>query len=157
MVRVADLLRRKGINAHFLMLGSHGALMDHFVQLSASRDDLSVLTDVADVTDLLSSADVFFFPTLDEGFGIVATEAAACGLPVVVTDLPAVRESIPPANRSLMFPPDDDIAAAERLQTLICDPTRRFAASASARTWAEDHSPGRSIDTLLSIYQSSRQ
>ena len=37
--------------------------------------------------DLLKSADVFVFPSKSENFGIVAGEALACGVPVVMTDV----------------------------------------------------------------------
>jgi len=40
-----------------------------------------------DVPDLLKAADVFLFPSLYEGFGIVAEEAQASGLPVVASDV----------------------------------------------------------------------
>lgn len=156
MVRVADLLRDRGTNAHFVMVGSHGDLLDHFVQLSAARDDLSVLRNVADVSELLSSSDVFFFPTRDEGFGIVAAEAAAAGLPIVATDLPALREAIPVAHQRFMFPADDDASAVDRIHGLLHDSERRLSAADAARTWAAGLSPQRSIDALLSIYQSSQ-
>jgi glycosyltransferase involved in cell wall biosynthesis len=38
-----------------------------------------------DVVDLLNTATVFAMPSLDEGFGLGAVEAAACGLPVIAT------------------------------------------------------------------------
>lgn len=44
------------------------------------------------VPDLLVAADLLVFPSLWEGFGLVPVEAALCGLPAVVADIPAVRE-----------------------------------------------------------------
>lgn len=41
-----------------------------------------------------SSADVFCSPTLKEAFGIVIIEAMSSGVPVVVTDLPVIREVV---------------------------------------------------------------
>jgi len=41
---------------------------------------------------LMASADVFAFPSTKEGFGLAAMEALAAGVPVVVRDLPVLRE-----------------------------------------------------------------
>jgi glycosyltransferase involved in cell wall biosynthesis len=38
---------------------------------------------------LLKSADIFVFPSYEEGWGVVVSEALSCGLPAVVYDLPA--------------------------------------------------------------------
>jgi len=40
---------------------------------------------------LLKSADVFVFPSYEEGWGVVISEALSCGLPAVVYDLPAYK------------------------------------------------------------------
>ncbi len=42
--------------------------------------------------EVLSSFDIFVFPSLAEGFGIVLIEAMALGLPCVVSDLPVLKE-----------------------------------------------------------------
>ena len=40
----------------------------------------------------MAAADVFAFPSTKEGFGLAAMEALAAGVPVVVRDLPVLRE-----------------------------------------------------------------
>ncbi|MDT7656807.1 MAG: hypothetical protein QOF38_1522 [Pseudonocardiales bacterium] len=41
---------------------------------------------------LMAGADVFAFPSTKEGFGLAAMEALAAGVPVVLRDLPVLRE-----------------------------------------------------------------
>lgn len=48
--------------------------------------------DEALLPDLYGAADCFVFPSLLEGFGLPVLESFACGVPVVASDLPALRE-----------------------------------------------------------------
>jgi glycosyltransferase involved in cell wall biosynthesis len=51
-------------------------------------------TDVQELVEIYSSADVFFNPTLEETFGLVNIEAIACGAPVVSFDSGGTPETI---------------------------------------------------------------
>lgn len=44
---------------------------------------------------LIKASKVFVFPSYEEGFGIAALKAMACGVPVVAWDLPVYREVFP--------------------------------------------------------------
>lgn len=93
----------------------------------------------AELVMLLNCATVFVLPSLMEGFGLPAVEAAACGCPVIVTDaspLPALF-----GDGALYFEPHD----AKRLtgalvQVLSDEPLRqslreRGRAAAARLTW----------------------
>lgn len=45
-----------------------------------------------DLLKLYNSADAFIFPSIYEGFGLPPIEAMACGCPVMVSDIPVLRE-----------------------------------------------------------------
>lgn len=156
VVRVADGLRSRGVRACHVMVGSHGPLLDHFRRLATERDDLRVLSQVDDVTDVLRSCDLFFFPSLNEGFGIVATEAAWAGLPIVSTNLPTLREAVPPAYHEFMFEPDDDLAAIANIQAILENETMRASAISQARGWLQSMSAQSSIDKLTPHYRAGR-
>jgi len=47
----------------------------------------------ADLPDLYAGAQALVFPSLAEGFGLPMLEALAAGIPVIASDLPALRES----------------------------------------------------------------
>lgn len=50
---------------------------------------------VADVDGFLSTLDALIVPSRTEGFGLSAAEALARGVPVLLADLPALRELLP--------------------------------------------------------------
>lgn len=86
---------------------------------------------------LVAAADAFAFPSTHEGFGLAAMEALAAGVPVVVRDLPVLREVF---ADTVAFASDvDDLADA--LGVLLAagiEPERRAAGRRLARslTWS---------------------
>lgn len=152
VLRVADRLNRAGSRVHFALAGSHGDLLPRMREAARSRPYLSVLAGLADVSDLLEASDVFFLPSLEEGFGIAAIEAAAAGLPIVATDLPALRESCPPSHHAFLYAPDDDAVAASHLLLLLGDAALRERLGADARRWASRFSIASSAAALTAIY-----
>jgi glycosyltransferase involved in cell wall biosynthesis len=51
---------------------------------------------LAELRALYSSADLFIFPSLYEGFGLPPVEAMKCGTPVVASDIAALKEVLGP-------------------------------------------------------------
>jgi glycosyltransferase involved in cell wall biosynthesis len=75
-------------------------------------------------------ADIFCLPSRYEGYGMVAAEAMAHGLPVVVSAAGALPEAV--GDAGLLVPPDDAPALAASLTRLLDDRAeadRRAAAS----------------------------
>ena len=79
-------------------------------------------------------------PSLAEGFGLTAVEAAACGAAVVLSDLPAHRETL--GDAAAFFAPRRAEELAERLRGLLADEARRTEVArrcreaVAGRTWA---------------------
>ncbi|WP_405720073.1 MSMEG_0565 family glycosyltransferase [Streptomyces sp. NBC_01537] len=95
-----------------------------------------------DLPSLVAAADAFAFPSAKEGFGLAAMEALAAGVPLVVRDLPVLREVFGPAARFATTP----AALAGELSAALTvpDPARRTAGRelAARHTWeaaAERH------------------
>lgn len=56
------------------------------VEKSGLAEDISFLGVREDIATILSSIDVFVFPSLSEGLGLVLLEAQACGIPCIVSE-----------------------------------------------------------------------
>ena len=67
-----------------------------------------------------AAADVAVAPSLYEPFGLVATEAMACGTPVVVSDTGGLREIVTD-GAGLRFPPQDAEQLADRIAEVLTD------------------------------------
>jgi glycosyltransferase involved in cell wall biosynthesis len=59
------------------------------------------------------AADLFLFPSHTEGFGNALVESAVARLPIVASDIPAHRESVPDPQKKFLFPLPDYARAAE--------------------------------------------
>jgi glycosyltransferase involved in cell wall biosynthesis len=95
----------------------------------------------AELPDLYRSADVVVFPTVwrTEGFGMVAAEAMACGVPVVASRIAAIPEVVDDGVTGLLFAPGDERELAAKLALLLAnEPLRRSMGAAGverARTF----------------------
>jgi glycosyltransferase involved in cell wall biosynthesis len=82
----------------------------------------------------LRQADVFVFPSAYESFGTAALEALAAGLPVVASDLPALREAT--GGQASLVAPDDLDAWQRAIASLLIDADLRAERVEAGRRWA---------------------
>ena len=85
-------------------------------------------------------SDVLVLPSLGEGFGLVVTEALACGLPVIVTPNVGASDLVHDGQEGFVVPVRSADLIAERLQTLCLDRKLLAAMSRHAQASAEKHS-----------------
>ncbi|MFX0044036.1 MAG: glycosyltransferase family 4 protein [Candidatus Hodarchaeota archaeon] len=71
------------------------------------ENDVIYLTNIRDkrLIEIYNLCDFFVFPSLYEGFGLPGLEAAACGIPVMCSDIPIFREIY--QDFPIYFPPKD--------------------------------------------------
>lgn len=83
--------------------------------------------EVQDVTGLLKASDIGVFCSKSEGLPNGVLESMACGLPLVGSDLPGIREALGPESPATLVPVGDAIALCEALRTLLNSPEQRQA------------------------------
>ena len=75
----------------------------------------------ADLPLLYQAADILTFPSVKEGWGLVALEALASGVPVLASDLPVFREYLTSGENGLLVDPSDKQAIAAGMLRLVED------------------------------------
>src|SRR5690606_10572466 len=109
----------------------------------------------SDVANVLAAADIFVFPSLYEGLGGSLIEAMAMKLPVVASDIPAIREVVEDGRSGYLAPPGNVSALAGAIQALLSDPERVHGFGERAREICEDRfAVERSAGQMVSLYQS---
>ncbi|HBQ98142.1 MULTISPECIES: glycosyltransferase family 4 protein [unclassified Roseofilum] len=84
-----------------------------------------------------SSASVFIFPSLVEGFGLVILEAMACGIPIITTPNTAGPDIITDGVEGFIIPIRDSEALQEKIEWCIDNPGALKAMGKAARIKAE--------------------
>lgn len=87
------------------------------------------------VAELYNRAELLVLPSLEEGFGLPAVEAAACGTPVAASETGPAADLL--GDGVWTFPPRDVDALTEGLRSLLRDPARRAAMGAAGRLRTE--------------------
>jgi alpha-maltose-1-phosphate synthase len=84
------------------------------------------------VLEEMANHDVFVFPSLFEGFGLVLIEAMAMGLPIITTENTAGPDLIEPGREGFIVPIRSSEAIAEKLDLLRRDSAQLSAMSEAA-------------------------
>jgi glycosyltransferase involved in cell wall biosynthesis len=107
-----------------------------------------------DVPAIMSVSDVFVFPSINEGFGIVAIEAAAAGLPVVASRVPGLTEVVRHKETGVLCDLHDIAGMVEAVNTLIEDESMRSQMGAAGRRWVSDNfSEEHMVREYLDVYE----
>jgi glycosyltransferase involved in cell wall biosynthesis len=127
LLMAAQQLLRLGRNFR-LRIGGEGALRPEYEQIVRrlgleERVQFVGLVAESFLSDHLNRCDMLILPTTEpEGYGNVALEAMACGLPVVVTSAAGIAEVVSSRNAGLVIPPGDVGALVNAIEQLLAKP-----------------------------------
>ena len=115
-------------NSVELHLGGAGRNLEKFKAMKIPNTFFHGRISPEKVPEFLRTLDIFVFPTLLEGFGLPAIEAAACGLPVVGCNVATMPEIF--GKSAALVEPHAELLA-EKLEKLSAD--SKFRKKVSAR------------------------
>ena len=141
-------LRLQGCTVHALLAGTPdpgnpATVPETTVREWVAEGLVTWLGHVDDMAGLLGSVDVVVLPSHREGLPRTLLEAAACGLPLIITDVPGCREVVSDGVDGLLVPKGDSKALAQAIRRLQENPelARRLgeAARLKARSQFDEH------------------
>ncbi|HYD10589.1 MAG TPA: glycosyltransferase, partial [Acidimicrobiales bacterium] len=146
-VGIRALAQLERDDAELVVVGgpSGSAGPDEYERVQALISDLGVRDRVTFVEPqphhLLSTwyraADVLLVPSRSESFGLVALEAAACGTPVVASDVGGLRTVVADEQTGFLVEPRDPRAFAGAVDALLADPALAASMGSAAAARAQ--------------------
>lgn len=98
------------------------------------------------------SATAFIFPTLKEGFGMVALESMGCGTPVIASNIEPVKSIV--GDTGLFFEKENHISLAEQIITFLSDKNLQIRLSKKAAERAKKFSWDKIALQYMDLYSS---
>jgi starch synthase len=123
-------------NSELLLVGIN-LMPEHWLQKYSNRVRLTGSVPHSTLNEYYSSASVFVFPSLVEGFGLVLLEAMACGIPVITTSNTAGEDIITDGVDGFMVPIRDVEALQEKIEWCYSHPQELADMGRAARQKAE--------------------
>lgn len=105
------------------------------------------------LVETLHRAHVCLNPSPKEGWGLTVVEANQCGVPVVASDRPGLRDSVRHEQTGLLVPYGDPRAMAQGALRLLHDRDLWACYSDAARTWAASFNWKRCVEESLDLFE----
>ena len=99
--------------------------------------NLSFIGHVDDIKGLLQNSYSLILPSYREGLPLINCQAAACGIPIITTDVPGCRDSIINNETGILIPVQDPDSICRAIIKIIESPDKYSSMSLKARTFAE--------------------
>ena len=158
-VEAHRLLRRRGVEVNLTLAGpvdreTPNALSEGTLKEWSAESGIRWIGPQTDVRRVWRDADIAVLASRGgEGLPRALLEAAACGRPIITTDVPGCRDLVRSGTEGLVVPPGDPRALADALEKLALDPElrRRMGAAARARILA-GYTEEQIADTVVRLY-----
>jgi glycosyltransferase involved in cell wall biosynthesis len=158
LVRAHELLAQRGVSVNMLLAGepdpsNPASIPDHVLASWKRIPNLQLLGHLDDIRSVWTQAHVAVLPSRREGLPKSLLEAAACGRPLIATDVPGCREIARNAVNALLVPVDNAEALAAAIERLMKDHGVRARFGAASRQIAvAEYSSGRVGDEIIALY-----
>lgn len=140
-VEAQTLLHGRGSDVQLVVAGAPDpanpdSLPEDEAQSWSKRPGVTWLGHVRSISEVWSRAHIAVLPSRHEGIPKSLLEAAACGRPMVATDVPGCRDIVRHGETGLLVPVDDPSALAAAVDTLAKSSDLRARYGAAARRLA---------------------
>ena len=158
LVHAHEMLTERGLSVRTLLVGepdpsNPASIPDRVLSDWRKRPNLVLLGHVDDVRTVWAQAHAAVLPSRREGLPKSLLEAAACGRPLIATDVPGCREIARQGVNALLVPADDPAALACAIETLMKDRDLRLRFGHASRQLAvNEFSSARIGKEIVALY-----
>ncbi|WP_349371495.1 glycosyltransferase family 4 protein [Salinarimonas sp.] len=159
LVSARDLLVARGIPLRVRVFGRHDpdnpeTIAPDQLQKWLARGAIEGGYETRDVPSVWRDADIAVLPARTrEGMPRSMLEAAACGRPLIVTDVPGLRDFVRDEQEGIVVPPNDPVALADALERLSTAPELRVRMGEAARARILSHfTEAHVIESIERVY-----
>lgn len=158
LVEAARLLKSRNVPLTIRLVGpsdlNPAAVPPDVLEAWRKEGVVEIHPPVRDAAEAYAPAHIAVLPSYREGLPKALLEAAACGLPIISTDVPGCREICREDETGLLVPVKTVEPLADALETLARDPALRARLGAGARKAAEtEFSDAVVIGATLNLYR----
>jgi glycosyltransferase involved in cell wall biosynthesis len=156
LLRAASLLKRNDV---IFVIGGGGSLRAYHEQLAVDlgiREKTIFVGKISqkEVPYYYAMSDIVVIPSLQEAFGLVVSEALACGKPVIGTKVGGIPDQIIDGYNGFLVKPKDPKEIAEKILWLLEHPEEAKQMGVNGRkTVEEKFNLEKRIDRLIEVYE----
>jgi glycosyltransferase involved in cell wall biosynthesis len=125
------------------------------------RVEFTGFVDQAEKVRRLQRAWVAVCPSLKEGWGLTNIEANACGMPVVASNVPGLKDSVVDGETGVLFEYGDTEKLSDHLVRILSDADHREKLTKGGLNWAKkfswDHAADRTLELIKQIVTSAKR
>ena len=158
LLHAYERLCARGYDGKLVLVGrrygkGHDRSFFQHLELSPHRSRVLLTGPVPDedLPALYGASELTIFPSLHEGFGIVALEAMACGAPVITSSAGALPEVVGEGG-TIVEDATDVAMLAEAAERLLTDPLLHAESVARGLEWVKRYSTTQAARQTLAVY-----
>lgn len=167
LLDAASLVRKAGVPVSFLLVGpildspghrAYAQALQGRIRALGLEDSLRLVGPIEPPLKIqvLLASDALVCPSRAEAFGITATEAMSCGVPVIGFRVGGLQEQVHSGVNGILAEPGDVAQLAQSIRTLIDSTNLRTEMGVRARRYVlDEHSQGVFIRRYLDLYRST--
>jgi len=158
LILAAKVILRRKKDVLFI-IGGDGSLRNYHMKLTrqlgiSNRVLFSGRIPQKEVSMYYAASDVVVVPSLQEAWGLVATEAMACGKPVVATRVGGLPDQVIEGFNGFLVPPRDPKALADKILYLLENPSEARRMGLNGRRLAEEKFDiEKRVDKIVELYR----
>jgi len=137
-VEASRHLKQQGVSARYVLVGrcdehNPAAIEPAQIRRWVQEGVVEWWEHREEMSATLASATMVVLPSYREGLPKILLEAAACGKPLIATDVPGCREIVTHGVTGLLVPARNPVALAAAIESLLRDSLLRAAMGVAAR------------------------